>query len=82
MIRCNNCMAEFENDEELSRIVEQREFYDGALHTTDRFIYDPTIDLEDTEDKQYEIFRGCPYCLDDEWLMDLAFIENGVSGTE
>lgn len=32
MIRCNNCMSLFENDEELSRIVEQQEFYDGAWH--------------------------------------------------
>ena len=77
MIRCNNCMSTFENEEELSQIVEQREFYEGAWHTTDRFIYEPTMDLNETEDKQYEIFRGCPYCLGDEDLMDLVPYEEG-----
>ena len=77
MIRCNNCMSEYKSKEDLSRIVEQREFYDGAWHITGRFIYELTMDLEETEDKQYEIFRGCPYCLGDENLMDLEPYEEG-----
>lgn len=71
MIRCNNCMSLFKNDEELSRIVEQKEFYNEAWHVTDRFIYEPTMDLTETEDTEYEIFRGCPYCLGDKYLIDL-----------
>lgn len=52
MIRCNNCMSTFENEEELSRVIEQREFYDGVWHTTDRFIYNLTMGLEEMEDKK------------------------------
>ena len=76
MIRCNNCMSVFESEENLSKIVEQQEFYDGAWHTTDRFIYEPEMKLEDTKDVSYEIFNGCPFCLADEYLMDITLYEN------
>ena len=72
MIRCNQCMETFETEEDLRLIVEKSEFYEGNWHTTDRFIYDPEIELKDTEDIRYEIFKGCPFCLADEYLMDLT----------
>lgn len=72
MIRCNQCMETFETEEDLSLIVEKSEFYEGNWHTTDRFIYNPEIKLRDTEIERYEIFKGCPFCLADECLMDLT----------
>ena len=72
MIRCNQCMETFETEEDLSLIVEKSEFYEGNWHTTDRFIYDPEIELRDTEIETYEIFKGCPFCFADEFLMDLT----------
>lgn len=72
MIRCNQCMETFETEDDLSLIVEESEFYEGNWHTTDRFRYDPEIELKDTEDIRYEIFKGCPFCLADEYLMDLT----------
>ena len=72
MIRCNQCMETFETEEDLSLIVEKSEFYEGNWHTIDRFIYDPEIELRDTEIETYEIFKGCPFCLADEFLMDLT----------
>lgn len=71
MIRCNQCMETFETEEDLSLIVEQSEFYKGDWHTIDRFRYDPEMELRDTETERYEIFKGCPFCLADEYLMDL-----------
>ena len=76
MIRCNNCMELFENEEDLSLIVEQQEIYDGDWHTTERFIYEQEMDLENTETERYEVFKGCPFCLADEYLMDLEPYEN------
>ena len=76
MIRCNNCMETFESEEDLCLLVEQSEFYDGDWHTTDRFIYYPEMDLENTETVRYEIFKGCPFCLGDEYLMNIATGEN------
>lgn len=76
MIRCNNCMETFENEEELSLIVEQKERIDGEWHTTDRFIYEANMELPDTENVQYEIFKGCPFCLGDDYLMDVMSCEN------
>ena len=72
MIRCNQCMETFETEEDLSLIVEKSEFYKGDWHTTDRFRYDPEMELRDTETERYEIFKGCPFCLDDAYLMDLT----------
>ena len=72
MIRCNQCMETFETEEDLSLIVEKSEFYEGNWHTTDRFIYDPEIELRDTEIETYEILKRCPFCLADEYLMDLT----------
>lgn len=76
MIRCNNCMSTFNTAEDLSLIVEKSEFYDGEWHTTDRFIYNPEIQLVNTDTERYEIFKGCPNCLGDENLMDLTPYEN------
>ena len=72
MIRCNNCMELFESDEELSLIVNKQEFYDGDWHTTERYIYHPDMNLENTETEFYEVFKGCPFCLADEFLMDIT----------
>lgn len=71
MIRCNNCMSEYESKEELSQIVEKCELIDGEWYITDVFIYEPTMDLRETEDVKYNFYRGCSYCLGDENLMDL-----------
>ena len=68
MIRCNNCMSTFENKEELR---------DGEWYITDVFMYEPTMDLRETEDVKYNFYRGCPYCLGDENLMDLVPYEEG-----
>lgn len=76
MIRCNNCMATFEDENELILVVEQSEFYDGNWHTTDRFLYDTEMDLRNTETERYEIFKGCSFCLADEYLMDLSLYED------
>lgn len=76
MIRCNNCMEVFDNENDLSIIVEQSELIDGDWHTTDRFKYDIEIDLKDTENIRYEIFKGCPYCFADEYLMDVENYKN------
>ena len=72
MIRCDNCMEFFGNKEDLSIIVEQQEFYDGNWHTTDRYIYDPEMDLKNTEKERYELFKGCPFCHADEYLIELT----------
>ena len=72
MIRCNNCMTAYKSEEDLSLIIEKSEFHDGDWHTTDRFLYDSELELTDTETERYEIFKGCPFCLADEWLMDLS----------
>ena len=76
MIKCNNCMEVFDNENNLSLIVEQSELIDGHWHTTDRFTYDSKMDLENTENIRYEIFKGCPYCLADEYLMDVENYKN------
>ena len=79
MIRCNNCMELFiESEEDLSLIVEKQEFYDGNWHTTDRYLYNPEMSLENTETERYEIFKGCPFCLADEFLMDITLYEMEV----
>lgn len=72
MIRCNNCMELFKSENDLKKIVEKSELIDGSWQTTDRFAYDPNMDLNNTEDTEYEIFNGCPCCNSDEYLMDLA----------
>lgn len=72
MIRCNNCMELFKSENDLKKIVEKSELIDGNWQTTDRFAYDPTMDLNNTDDTEYEIFNGCPCCNSDEYLMDLT----------
>lgn len=76
MIRCNNCMETFENEEELSLIVEQQELIDGEWRAIDRFIHEPDMELTNTEDVRYEIFKGCPFCLGDDYLMDITPYES------
>ena len=65
-------METFETEEDLSFIVEKSEFYEGNWHTTDRFRYDLEMELRDTETERYEVFKGCPFCLADEYLIDLT----------
>lgn len=72
MIRCNNCMELFKSENDLKKIVEKSELIDGNWQTTDRFAYDPTMDLNNTDDTEYEVFNGCLCCKSDEYLMDLA----------
>ena len=70
MIKCTNCERLFENERDLSLIIERRELVDGEWHATDRFVYQGSVP-EDTETVRYEAFKGCPECLGDEYLMDL-----------
>lgn len=72
MIRCNNCMELFKSENDLEKIVEKSELIDGNWQTTDRFTYEPTMDLDNTDDTVYEVFNGCPYCNSDVYLMDLT----------
>lgn len=73
MIRCCSCMSLYENEDDLLEIVEQSEFQDDDnWHTVDRFLYNEEQELKDTETERYEIFKGCPYCLSDEYLMDIG----------
>lgn len=75
MIKCTNCGALFNNKNDLSLIVYQNEFYDNAWHTTDAFKYEANIELKESETLTYEIFRGCPYCNCDDFLVDLDYKE-------
>lgn len=70
MIKCTNCEKLFETERDLSLIIEKQELIDGEWRTTDRFVYQGTVP-EDTETMRYEIFKGCPECLGDEYLMDI-----------
>ena len=70
MIKCNNCEEFFETENDLSAIVEKQEFINGEWHSTDRFILQGPIP-EDTKTVRYEVFKGCPNCMGDEYLMDL-----------
>ena len=57
MIRCNQCMETFETEEDLSLIVEKSEFYEGNWHTTDRFIYNPEMELEIRKPKDMKFLK-------------------------
>lgn len=69
MIKCCNCEKVFKTENDLSYIVEQSEFIDGEWHSTDRFILQGSVP-EDTKTVRYEIFKGCPNCMGDEYLME------------
>lgn len=75
-IRCNNCMETFENDEQLSKIVEVSEIDErGDWHTIYRHIYDSEVPLRNDDEHCEEVFNGCPFCLADEYLTDLTSYE-------
>lgn len=69
MIKCLNCEEIFETEDDLSNIVEESELINGEWQTTDRFILQGPIP-EDTKTTRYEVFKGCPNCMGDEYLMD------------
>lgn len=74
-IRCCNCGTIFDTEDDLSDIVEISERDDaGVWHTTDRiFAGEADMDaLREGEGKnmRYEIFKGCPECMGDEYLTD------------
>ena len=69
MIKCCNCEKVFKTENDLSYIVEQFELIDGEWHSTDRFILQGFVP-EDTKTVRYEIFKGCPNCMGDEYLME------------
>jgi len=64
MIRCNNCMKLFKDENELIDILETN--INGVMTHT---IYDG--DYKKLDDKIHTVFDGCPNCLTDEYLMDL-----------
>ena len=76
MFQCTNCMETFQSEEELSLIVEVTERDEsGSWHTTDRY---PLIMGEPpavSDNLTFEVFRGCPYCLEDNYLKNIALSE-------
>lgn len=43
---------------------------DGEWHSTDRFAMQGPVP-EDTKTVRYEVFKGCPNCMGDEYLMEI-----------
>ena len=70
MVKCCNCEEIFETEEDLSTIVEVQELVEGDWLTTDRFIAQSPIP-EDTKTVRYEVFKGCPNCMGDEYLAEI-----------
>ena len=70
MIKCCNCEEIFETEDDLSYIVEKTELIDGEWHSTDRFVLQGPVP-EDTKTVRYEVFKGCPNCMGDEYLMEI-----------
>ena len=70
MIKCCNCKEIFETEDDLSDIVEKTELIDGKWHATDRFILQGLVP-RDTETVRYAVFKGCPNCMGDEYLMEI-----------
>lgn len=70
MIKCCNCEKVFETENGLSYIVEKAELIDGKWHSTDRFSMQGPVP-EDTKTVRYEVFKGCPNCMGDEYLMEI-----------
>lgn len=62
MIRCNNCMKLFKDDDELVKISETQ--FENDVVTT---LYKG----EDFDESISSVIDGCPDCLTDEYLMDL-----------
>ena len=62
MIICNNCMRQFADDSELTKILEIQVAADDVttvLYTGQEF-----------NEKYACVFKGCPTCLNDRYLMD------------
>ena len=70
MIKCCNCEEIFETENDLSYIVEKAELIDGEWHSTDRFAMQGPVP-EDTKTVRYEVFKGCPNCMGDEYLIEI-----------
>ena len=70
MIKCCNCEEIFETENNLSYIVEKTELIDGEWRSTDRFAMQGPVP-EDTKTVRYEVFKGCPNCMGDEYLMEI-----------
>lgn len=70
MIKCCNCEEVFETENDLSYIVEKAELINGKWHSTDRLILQGPVP-EDTKTVRYEVFKGCPNCMGDEYLMEI-----------
>lgn len=73
MIRCNNCMATFESEEDLTKtvVVEERDD-SGGWSTTHSYPLRCGNLLDETENLRAQVINGCPYCLDDAYLMDIT----------
>lgn len=59
MIRCNNCMKTFKNEDELTMFLE----FPGGVVSLLIPGHNPTTGSE--------VFRGCPYCKTDGYLMNI-----------
>ena len=70
MIKCCNCEEIFETENDLPYIVEKTELIDGEWHSADRFAMQGPVP-EDTKTVRYEVFKGCPNCMGDEYLMEI-----------
>ena len=70
MIKCCNCEEIFETENDLSYIVEKTELIDSEWHSIDRFVLQGPVP-EDTKTVRHEVFKGCPNCMGDEYLMEI-----------
>lgn len=75
MIKCCNCEKVFETENDLSYIVEKPNLSTAngtrpTWHSTDRFAMQGPVP-EDTKTVRYEVFKGCPNCIGDEYLMEI-----------
>lgn len=73
VIKCCNCDTVFESEDDLSYIVEISELGDdGCWYATDReFLANVNINaIAENDNVRYEIFKGCPECMGDEYLSE------------
>lgn len=72
MLRCCNCETAFESEDSLGDICNEETLIDGEWETTDRWSLWSFDDLpKDDQTHRYYTFKGCPYCLTDDFLIKI-----------
>jgi len=66
MIRCNNCMRTFKEEEDLAKVLLTMVDFKYEI----REPYNPCKHLN-IDEKFQEVINGCPDCLTDGYLMDI-----------